>query len=194
MEGGTLANQSHTGVSSDVAERALLKQISAGEQHAFDTLFIRYQPRLFRFIARMVNDRATIEELVDDVMLVVWTKAGSFAGKSKVSTWIFGIAYNKALKAIRRSGRELPLLEEPEAADPAADYERDQWVEKGLRLLSPEQRLVVELTFVVGFSYAEIATIAGCPENTVKTRMFHARRKLKGALPQLSQQGGPGRG
>ena len=95
---------------------------------------------------------------------------------------------------VRMLSDQSVVEEDDDGLDPAVELERDQWVAQGLTVLSPEQRLVVELTFVAGFSYSEIAEIVQCPENTVKTRMFHARRKLKDALPKLTQQGGPGHG
>jgi len=101
------------------------------------------------------------------------------------STWVFAIAWHKALRALERQPRGLVPLT-PEAEDlPAVErgsIEDRDWLRRGLDRLTPEHRLVVELTFFAGCSYVEIAEIAGCPVNTVKTRMFHARRRLKAGL------------
>jgi DNA-directed RNA polymerase specialized sigma24 family protein len=99
-----------------------------------------------------------IEEIVNDTMLVVWQKAHRFDGTSKVSTWIFAIAYRKACKAIKG-------LDEP--------------VGVALDDLPAAQRTVIQLTYHHDMGYADIAEIMDCPVNTVKTRMFHARRRLR---------------
>jgi RNA polymerase sigma-70 factor (ECF subfamily) len=107
-----------------------------------------------------------------------------------------GIAYRKALKALEASRRWSTRfaavdfddwVERSElAAEPINEDLRDL-LEEGLRHLSPEHRAVVELTYFYGCSYEEIAAIADCPVNTVKTRMFHARAKLKKLLPLLGK-------
>jgi RNA polymerase sigma-70 factor (ECF subfamily) len=146
-----------------------------------------------RFVYRTARGVENAEEIVNDVMMVVWQKANTFNGTSKVSTWILGIAYNKALAtgATLRSEAQHLDLDEAEALLPAArcagqvDCELQNWLERALELLSPEQRAVMELTYEQGLNYDEIAVILNCPENTVKTRMFHARKKLKSHFPSF---------
>jgi RNA polymerase sigma-70 factor (ECF subfamily) len=120
---------------------------------------------------------------------VVWQDASRFELRSKVSTWIFGIAWRKALKALERQKRhDVPQESPDEVAGPdevASALENREWLARALGRLSPDQRLVVELTFFVGCSYQEIAEIADCPVNTVKTRMFHARHRLRDLLVSL---------
>src|SRR5262249_36316279 len=133
------------------------------------------------------------EEVVDDVMLVVWQSAARYNQASRVSTWIFGIAHHKALKARARlaSRPAAQPLSDDEAAggedpeDGTMRGEIDRLLARGLATLSPEQRAVVELTFYHGRSYQEIAEITRAPVNTVKTRMFHARRRLAPVLAAL---------
>lgn len=170
------------------SEKALLAAIVRRDRGAFSELYRIYQPRLHGYLRRMVASVALVEEVVDDVMFVVWTDAKKFRGRSAVSSWIFGIAYRKALSALRKEGRyQAPLVSqagEYAAADGApADLEV---LHAGLAQLSADHRQVVELTYFCGYSYQEIAEIAQCPVNTVKTRMFHARRRLKLLLPQLA--------
>jgi RNA polymerase sigma-70 factor (ECF subfamily) len=108
-----------------------------------------------------------------------------------------GIAYRKALKLGERSrrwSRRFAAADFDQATERLAGPEEhtdraelDDLLEQGLSLLPPEQRAVVELTYYFGCSYEEIAVIAGCPENTVKTRMFHARAKLRKSLPRLGR-------
>lgn len=166
-------------------ERELIARIRARDREAFSALYRRYQPVLHGYLLRLVGIRATAEEIVDDVMFVVWTDAARFRGDSRLSTWIFGIAYRKALHAMRREQRyraPLDLHSDPERAEAAPRADHDD-LEQALARLSPDHRQVVVLTYFGGFSYEEIARIAGCPVNTVKTRMYHARRRLRRYWP-----------
>ncbi len=169
-------------------ERALLAAVARRDRGAFSELYRIYQPRLFGYLRRMVASPVLIEEIVDDVMFVVWTDAGKFRGQSAVSTWVFGIAYRRALSALRKEGRyQAPLVQDADSTIAAGESPVDlELIRAGLAELSPDHRQVIELTYFCGFSYREIAEIAGCPENTVKTRMYHARRRLKVLLPRLA--------
>ena len=172
-------------------EAPLLARIATGDQRAFAEIYALYRRRLARFLGRVIASPDTVDELINDVMFVVWQDAARFRLRSKVSTWVFGIAWHKALKAMERQKRNA-TVEMPRDAMAAADrnaLEDRDWLRRGLDRLSPEQRLVVELTFYVGLSYGEIATIANCPVNTVKTRMFHARQKLHDILKALATTG-----
>ena len=132
-------------------------------------------------------------------MLVVWRNGRSFGGRSSVSTWIMGIGYRKALKLLAASRRWTDrfsgaafdeLIERSDAlAEQSDDRDLRDLLDAALRHLSAEHRAVVELTYFYGCSYEEIAAIAACPVNTVKTRMFHARAKLKKLLPALGKDG-----
>ena len=176
------------GVSDEADEGELLRQIGDGDKLAFQALYRAYFPRLARFLDRMTRNVPLLEEIVNDTMLVVWQKAESFDGSCKVSTWIFGIAYRQALKALR--GLDEPLesvaeqagenWNEPEHALAARQLQRG--VSRALDALPMEQRVVVSLTYYHGMAYQEIAETMGCPVNTVKTRMFHARQRLKDML------------
>jgi RNA polymerase sigma-70 factor (ECF subfamily) len=170
-------------------EAALVTRIAARDQQAFAEFYGLYRRRLARFLGRFLASPDTVDELINDVMFVVWQDATRFELRSKVSTWVFGIAWNKALKALERQQRNRILSELPqEIALPREDrnaMDEREWLRHGLNRLTPEHRLVVELTFFVGCSYHEIAEIAGCPVNTVKTRMFHARQKLRDILKAL---------
>lgn len=173
-------------------DAALLGAVAAGDRKAFEVLYRRFYRRLFGFLARFLGERDQIEETLDDVMMVVYRDAARFESRSRVSTWIFGIAYRCAQHA--RRPRPIDAftadLESPEAlaapapAGPAgpARFELRQLIDRALGLLSPEHRLVVELTYFEDCSYQEIAAIADCPVNTVKTRMFHARKRLRDIL------------
>src|SRR5215213_6815729 len=83
-------------------EAWLLKGTAARELRAFEDLYKLYYPKLARFVLNMTHRQDLLEEIINDTMVVVWNKADRYAGRSKISTWIFGIAYRKALKAMRR--------------------------------------------------------------------------------------------
>ena len=171
-------------------ERELLARVSAQDLQAFEQLYRIYQPRLARFLIGMLQRPQLIEEVLDDTMMVVWQTAGSFRGSSKLSTWIFAIAYRKALKA--RARWPEPVEDEEFdtriSPDPGPDQQmhhhrlHDALV-AAMNQLSREHRAVVDLTYFHGMGYREIAEIVDCPVDTVKTRMFHARRRLKQAMP-----------
>lgn len=173
------------------AEHQLIKRIASGDKRAFEQLFTQYGERVFRYAYRLISDQTKAEEVTNDVMLEVWKTAAKFEGRSKVSTWLLGITRHLALNAVRRKQLDTVDMDEaPEIAAPADNtsaVEHDQAVLKdalrdALGKLSTEHRDVVELTFFHGCTYAEIAEIVQCPENTVKTRMYHARKQLQGLL------------
>jgi RNA polymerase sigma factor (sigma-70 family) len=174
-------------------DRQLIRRVAEKDRRAFETLYQRYAPRLERYLSRLIRQPDVTEEALDDVMLVVWQNAARFNDSSRVSTWILGIAHHKALKArARLSGRlvETTVSEQHTAdgegpEDVTIRGELDRLLAKGLETLSPEQRTVVELTFYQERSYQEIAEITRCPVNTVKTRMFHARKRLAPLLRAL---------
>lgn len=170
-------------------EQQLLAGVARGRQDDFEALYRLYHPRLQRFIGQMARYPELIDEVLDDTMMVVWQRADAFDGRSKLSTWIFGIAYRKTLKALGRL--DLPQEDDdPDARiDPAPGPERQlglaqtrQLLRRALEQLSPDHRAVVELGYFQELAYGEIAAIVDCPPETVKTRMFYARRRLRALL------------
>ena len=166
----------------------LLRRVARRDRQAFAELYRSYHLRLHGYLRRLLADPQIAEEVFDDVMFVVWKDARRFAGKSAVSSWIIGIAYRRAMSALRRESRHQSRVDHAVQAEEIAAAEPGDrnLVSAALRQLSPDHRQVVELTYYFGFSYREIAEIAGCPVNTVKTRMFHARKRLKYLLPVLA--------
>lgn len=176
---------------SDVQELQLLRRIARQDRDAFKELYCIYHRRLLRFVLRMTSRHDLAEEVVNDTLWVVWKKAGDFRAASQVSTWILGIAYRQTLSSSRRmptavSEVNLEGYDAPVADDLQARAETREWIDHGLAQLPLEQRMVLELTYYLGHSCEEIALIMDCPVNTVKTRMFHARRKMKIGLSQLA--------
>jgi RNA polymerase sigma-70 factor, ECF subfamily len=181
---------------SDATERELLERIARSkDQAAFRTLYGNYYQRLSRLLARMSVRREDIEEVINDTFWVVWTKASEFRGASQLSTWIIGIAYRRALNALRRA-KLRPVADEPFDEDSVSvgsteeEETNQQWLSQGLERLPVEQRMALELTYTLGHSCEEVAAILDCPVNTVKTRLFRARETLKQVLPALAGMSG----
>ncbi len=170
-------------------DAALLRRVAGGERVAFEMLFRRFQPRLRGFVRRITGDPSLAEEIADDVMMTVWQNAARFEFRSKPSTWIFGIAHRSAANGLRRRKRvdSEPRLPVDATTDTSGQVEAAQWLEAAFAKLSNDHRSVMELTIIHGFSYEEIAQITECPVNTVKTRMFHARRHLQAELVTQAQ-------
>jgi RNA polymerase sigma-70 factor (ECF subfamily) len=186
-------------LNSQLAERArerpeheLLERIDARDREAMRELYLLYYPRLARFLRRMTRRHDLVDEIVNDTLFVVWEKAGDFRGDSRVSTWIMGIAYRRGLNLLRAEYRAdermvLPTTEDQHLRDPVAEQsDLAELLERALQSLSPDHRAVLELTYRLGHSCGEIAAIMDCPINTVKTRMFHARNKLRALVPILA--------
>ena len=167
-------------------EAQLITRIRARDLRAFESLYRRYHPRLSRFLTNLLRRPHLVEEVLNDTMMVVWNKPDSYNGASRLSTWIFAIGYRKALKALRRYDDPLEDLQ----ADSRPTGEPGPEIQLGRRQaheallgamgeLSPDHRAVVDLTYFHEMGYREIAEVMDCPVDTVKTRMFHARRHLK---------------
>jgi RNA polymerase sigma-70 factor (ECF subfamily) len=173
---------------SNERELELLRSIVARDRTAFKELYLIYHRRLARFLVRLTSHHELIEEVINDTLWTVWQKAASFRGESRVSTWIVGIAYRRALKALRQTDgtRAFDAADDVSAADLQSLEEERQWIDCALAELPIEQRSVLELSYLLGHSCEEVADIMQCPVNTVKTRMFHAREKLRRSLPRLA--------
>ncbi len=175
---------------SDEQEFALIQRIGHRDREALTELYAIYHRRLARFLGRFIRQYEVVQEIVNDTLFIVWQQAQAFRGSSRVSTWIMGIAYRRALKALRHAAVQPPaqaFVEDRTAGnDPLEEAEQRELLARALEVLPLEQRLVLELTYYQGHSCEEIAAIVECPVNTVKTRMFHARRKLKTLLPGLA--------
>jgi RNA polymerase sigma-70 factor (ECF subfamily) len=173
-----------------LSDAQLIGRIAEKDLRAFEELYRAYHPRLSRFLLRLVRRSHLVEEVLNDTMLVVWNQPDRYNGGSKVSTWIYAIAYRKALKALQRHDDPIEDKHAESRASAEAGPEEQfgsRQVQEALASaideLSVDHRAVVDLTYFHGIGYREIAEIVGCPVDTVKTRMFHARRHLKNKLP-----------
>ena len=191
---GTEDESSSSAARNDAAERLLLQGVCQGRQPAFEALYRLYHPRLLRFLRHLIrHGEQEIEEVLNDTMMVVWKRADAFDGRSRLSTWVFGIAYRKALKALSRQDLPVDDADIPDTPDPSPGPESRAGLvqlrarlERAMGELSVDHRAVVELCYFQDMSHGEIAEIVGCPAETVKTRMFYARRRLRALLEDLA--------
>jgi RNA polymerase sigma-70 factor (ECF subfamily) len=188
MEGYSQLGDTRSSAKAKLSDEVLLTQIAAGDQQAFSQLYLRYQSKLVRYCARVLKDDvAQAADIVDEAMFDVWRSAGNFAGRSKPSTWIYSIARNKLISWLRKTSEVtledesiLDALIDP-AATPAEELAMDDMQQQLLRLmdqLTEEHREVLKLTYFEDKSVKEVAELLGISENTVKTRMFYARKRL----------------
>ena len=168
------------------ADELLIGRIAHGDRLAMQVLFARHHVRIYRFVLRMMRDEMAAEDVISEVFLDVWRQASRFEGRSAVSTWLIAIARFKALSMLRKRREEglddatAESIEEP-SDNPGLAVEKldkGQKLRQCLSALSREHREVIDLVYYHEKSVEEVARIIGIPENTVKTRMFYARKKL----------------
>jgi RNA polymerase sigma-70 factor (ECF subfamily) len=167
-------------------DEVLIQRIASGDRLAMQVLFARHHVRVYRFVLRQVRNETVAEDMISEVFFEVWRQAGKFEGRSAVSTWLLAIARFKALSEIRRRREEWLDEEVAEAIEDTADNpevavqkkDKSEALRKCLSALSAEHREVIDLVYYHEKSVEEVAEIVGIPENTVKTRMFYARKKL----------------
>ena len=181
----------------------LLARIERADEAAFKELYRAFSRRLYAYVLRQHGDPAQAEEIVSDTLYEVWKAPGKFRGDSQFSTWLIGIARNKVLMAFRSrkpdtlhddldDAAESVAADEPGAFEVLAQQQRQAGVRHCMDKLSAEHRECVHLVFFEGLPLAEVAALQACPENTVKTRLFHARQKLRNCLKLLLQREGGG--
>ncbi len=174
----------------------LLERIGQADEAAFKELYRAFSRKLYAYVLRQLGDPAKAEEIVADSLYEVWRQPARFRGDSQFSTWLIGIARNKVLMAWRSRRpdadhddlddvAETVASEAAGAFDILADKQRHHGVRHCMERLSEDHRECVHLVFYEGMSLAEVAAVQSCPENTVKTRLFHARQKLKNCLRLL---------
>jgi RNA polymerase sigma-70 factor (ECF subfamily) len=179
-------------VAAQARDRELVTRIASGDRSALNELYLGYHSRLGRFLSRCLQ-RDSIEEVINDTFMVVWRKSKDFRNASQVSSWIIGIAYRTAIKERNRRKRYAGWVSLDECCDrgldSTAETETRDWLQQGLERLSREQQLVLQLAYRMGYALEEIAALTFVPVGTVKTRLFHARRKLRTFLPVIGSDG-----
>lgn len=171
------------------SDEDLIKRIAMGDRLALAALYERHRVKLYRFLLRLTNNETAAEDILSDVFFDVWQQAGRFEERSKASTWFFAIARFKAL-SVRRERQHLELdpdkvMIEDHSDDPEnlmLKADKSKIVGLCLNMLSVLHREVIDLVYYHEKSIKEVGEILRIPENTVKTRMFHARKRLSELL------------
>jgi RNA polymerase sigma-70 factor, ECF subfamily len=173
----------------DNSDEALIGKIASGNRLAMQVMFARHHTRVYRFVLRLVGNHALAEDVTSEVFLSVWRQAHRFEARSAATTWLLAIARYKALGELRRRSEASSEEGNVDISDPAADPEaafeikhRGEILRRCLTRLSREHREIIDLVYYHEKSVQEVAQIVGIPGNTVKTRMFYARRKLSELL------------
>ena len=190
--GSPVPKSARGGLVGAMSDEALIAAIAAGDRTAMRILYNRHQIRVFRFAVRLVDNAASAEDVVSEAFIEVWRQADRFEGRSSVSTWIMSIARFKAL-SVRRRRQEIEL--DDKVAETVADQystpeqilletDRRAQLRACLSQLSPDHREIIDLVYYHDKTIEEVAEIVGVPKNTVKTRMFYARRRLAQLLAQ----------
>jgi len=173
-------------VAHETTDEALIASIAQGDKRALQTLYGRHNVRVYRFALRFLNDEALAEDMVSEVFFDVWRQAERFEARSKVSTWLLAMARNKALSVLRRRSTEeldeevAEFIEDP-SDNPEVSMQKKQQtslLQECLTQLSPAHREIVDLVYYHGKTIDEVVEIIGVPVNTVKTRMFYARKRI----------------
>jgi RNA polymerase sigma-70 factor (ECF subfamily) len=167
-------------------DKALIRRIAGRDQSAMNALYARHHVRLYRYLVRLVRNEAIAEELMSEVFLETWRKAENFEGRSAVSTWLMSIAHNKAVSLIRKKSDEqlddgyaAQLADEEDTPEVASQKRNKGEIMRAcIEKLSADHREIIDLVYYHDKSVLEAAEILEIPENTVKTRMFYARKKM----------------
>lgn len=156
----------------------------------FDALTRQYSGMLYRHIYRMVGNAEDAQDLLQEVLLLIYRKLHTYKGDASLKNWLYRIASNRTIDFLRRKARR-PETDIPEdlasSADPLSFTRRLQTrsrLAEALATLSEEYRQIVIMKEIDGFTFREIATILDIPENTAKTRLYASLRKLKEHLEQ----------
>jgi len=184
----------------DVGDEELMRQLAAGHEEALGPLYSRYASRIFSLAGQSL-DRATAEEIVQEVFLSVWRRAATFTpDRGTFRAWLFQIAHYRILNELRRRSRRPQLEEDPDglrleqSPDPlpgpdevvAGEAQRRE-IREALDALPQAQRRAVELAFLKGLTHEQVATALDAPLGTTKTRIRAGLQKLRAGLaPALS--------
>lgn len=169
----------------------LLERLRRSEPAAVGTVYDRHHAAIRAFSRRLVGDDTAAEDLVHEVFVTLPSAIRRFRGQSSLRTFLISVAVNHARHHVRSAARRRAAMqrfaseEAPDATDRHADprrYELAQALSKALDTVPLKQRVAFVLCDVEGHTSAEAALIAGVPEATVRTRLFHARKRLRDCL------------
>ncbi|MCW5549913.1 MAG: sigma-70 family RNA polymerase sigma factor [Opitutaceae bacterium] len=176
-----------------IEDARLMRRIAEGDREAFGALYDRFSRPLYATALRILNDASEAEDLLQDVFLALWEKAGDFEpGRGTAFSWAVTFTRNRAIDRIRMRRRRAELLDQsapadigyaddsgPDSADQAASSEQSSLVRSAMASLPPEQRAALELAFFSGLTQQEIAARLSEPLGTVKARIRRGLIRLR---------------
>lgn len=185
----------------DQRESGWIQAIAKGDRGAFEQLYLSYYAPLTRFLMHSAGRRDLVDDVINETLWAVWRGAANFRGDSKPRTWIVSIAYRTLMKHLRDRSPDsfqcMRIVHDDQTLEDVADAcsspeiaEQREWLSHGLALLPDDQRMTIELAYLLGQSCEEIAEIMTCAVGTVKARMFRARVRLRNSLPRLAGETG----
>lgn len=171
-------------------EQILIMKIAKGDEEALRRLYEITSRSVYQYIFSFVNNKETTEDIMIETFTHVWLSARNFKGDSRVLTWIFGIARNLTMNEIKKRDyrhNELTNTEHCQADQfrLTAENEAGQLIYLALKKLPLKHREVIDLIFIHEMTYEEVAKILDIPINTVKTRIFYAKEKLREILENM---------
>jgi RNA polymerase sigma-70 factor, ECF subfamily len=163
----------------DEADPRLIAAAVQGDRDAFSSIVRVYQARVLRYLQRLLGDRTLAEDVAQEVFLRCYRALPRYGAEGKFSTWLFGIAHNAGVDAIRQRARvrRTTAALRPRRAqqpDPSVRVE----LAEALEQLPPKLRAALLVVEVLGLKYREAADVLGVPEGTVKSRVSHARERI----------------
>jgi len=185
----------------DRRDRDLLERVSAGDHAAFSEVYRRYSAAAFGLASRIIGEQAMAEEVLQEVFLSVWRRAGAFdPARGSVRSWLFAQIHHRSVDVVRREEalRRRSQAAEIDGAERGVDdvveegwlRARREQVRRALGLLPPEQREVIELAYYRGLTQTQVASETGVPLGTVKSRTLSAMRRLRDALAAAVMEDG----
>jgi RNA polymerase sigma-70 factor (ECF subfamily) len=171
---------------------AVVRAAAAGDLAAFELLVRRYQAHVWRFLRHLLGDAALAEDVTQETFLRLYQRLPTFAGRSRFSTWVFRVARNAGIDALRAVRRQDRLLEALPAPAPGPAPEARVEAMAAVASLSPKLREALLLVEVFGFAYREAAEVLAVPEGTVKSRVFQARLRLTAWRDAVAEEGRAG--
>jgi RNA polymerase sigma-70 factor (ECF subfamily) len=157
---------------------AVVRAAAQGDTGAFADLVRGYQAPVYGFLRHLLADATLAEDVAQETFVRAYQRMASFRFESKFSTWLFSIARNAGVDAVRSHGRRLRLVERAPSSPPVVDPAASAEVSAAVAALAPRLREPLLLVEVLGLSYREAAAMLDIPEGTVKSRVFHAREAL----------------
>ncbi|OFX14574.1 MAG: hypothetical protein A2Z18_11290 [Armatimonadetes bacterium RBG_16_58_9] len=174
-------------------DQTVVRSLMAGEDSAYEAVVDSLYESVYRFALRLCGDSATAGDVTQETFLAVWQDIKSFKGKSRFTTWVFGIAYRQVLSACRKQATETAALDrwqEPHSFEPQESLRSVNealWIRAAVESLPDPCRHVVLLVHVQGLNYREAAQVLNVPVGTVKSRMNNAYSLLRCRLEKADE-------